>query len=505
LRTNRESQSFYSQDKFNWEPQAKNKVNHLLFTGFDSGFGDLSTGAIAFLDRFDDTNSNGLSHISNGKSSKRGVLGEWFDAHWLGWDHFDNSGITRLDFSWGIFDFLTRSSVDFLEHFVESASDVGGVAIQDWGVTFLDLTWVVQDDDLGVERLRLEGWIVFGVGAHVSSSDVFDGDVLDVEADVVAWKTFWDLGVVHLDGFDLSGDVGWSEFDDHTGFDGTGFDSADWHSSNTTDLVDVLEWESESFVGWSNWLVDGVQSFEESFTGLFTAFFGLFSPSLVPRHVGGGFDHVVSVPARDWDESDGFRVVTDFLDVVGNFLDDFFVSVLAVFWLSVVHLVDSDDELLDTEGESEESVFSGLTVLSDTSFELTNTSSDDEDGAIGLRSTGDHVLDEISVTWGVDDGDFVYVSLEFPEGDIDGDTTFSFGLKLVEYPSVLERTFAHFGGFLLELFDSSLVDTTAFVDQMTGGGRFTGIDVADNNNVDMSFCFSHDKDMTGLCKFDLRL
>jgi len=367
------------------------------------------------------------------------------------------------------------------------------MAIEDWGVTFLDFTRVVQDDDLGVERFGLEGWVLFGVGANVTSSDVFDGDVLDVETDVVAWETFWDLGVVHLDGFDLGGDVGWSEFDDHTGFDDTGFDSADWHSSNTTNLVDVLKWESESFVGRSDWLVDGVQSFEQSFTGGFAAFFGFFGPSLVPRHVSGSFDHVVSVPSGDWNESYGFRVVTDFLDVVGDFLDDFFVSVLAVFRLGVVHLVDSDDELLYTEGESEESVFSGLAVLGDTSFEFTDTGGDDEYGAIGLGSTGDHVLDEISMAWGIDDGDFVLVGLEFPQGDIDGDTSFPLGLKLVEHPGVLERTFAHFGGFLLELFDSSLVDTTAFVDQVTGGGRFTGIYVTDDDNVDVGLCFSHDK------------
>jgi len=252
------------------------------------------------------------------------------------------------------------------------------MAIQDWGVTFLDFTGVVQDDDLGVERFGFKGRVLFRVGAYVSSSDVFDGDVLDVETDVVAWETFWDLGVVHLDGFDLGGDVGWSEFDDHTGFDDTGFDSADWHSSNTADLVDVLKWESESFVGRSDWLVDGVQSFEQGFTGGFAAFFGFLGPSLVPRHVSGSFDHVVSVPSRDWNESYGFRVVTDFLDVVGDFLDDLFVSIFAVFWLGVVHLVDTNDELFDTKGESEESVFSSLTVLSDTGFKFTNTGGDDE-------------------------------------------------------------------------------------------------------------------------------
>jgi len=97
------------------------------------------------------------------------------------------------------------------------------------------------------------------------------------------------------------------------------------------------------------------------------------------------------------------------------------------------------------------------------------------------------------MTWRVDDGDLVLVGLEFPEGDIDGDTSFSLGLQLVQHPGVFERTFAHFGGFFLEFLDRSLVDTTAFVDQMTGGGRFTGIDVTDNDNVDVCLCFSHDK------------
>merc|ERR1712228_1086998 len=101
------------------------------------------------------------------------------------------------------------------------------------------------------------------------------------------------------------------------------------------------------------------------------------------------------------------------------------------------------------------------------------------------------IFNEISMTWGVDDGDFVDVGLEFPESDIDGDTSFSFSLQLVQNPSVFKRTFSHFGGFFLEFFDGSLVDTTTFVDQMTGGGGFTGIDVTDDNDVDMSFCFSH--------------
>jgi len=472
----------------------------LLLVGLHGGLGDLSTGTIALLDGLDDSDGNGLSHISYGESSERSVVGEWLDAHWLGWQHLDNSRVTRLNLGRVVLNLLTRSSVDLLDHLVESAGDVRGVAIENWGVSLLDFTWVVQDDDLSVEALALGGWVVLGVRAHITSSDVLDGDVLDVEADVVAWYTLWDLGVVHLDRLDLSGDVGWREFHDHTGLDDTGLDSTDWHSSNTTDLVDILEWESEGLVGWSDWLIDGVEGLEEGLTTLLATLLGLLSPALVPRHVSGRLDHVISVPARDRYESNGLRVVTDLLDVVADLLHDLLVSVLGVLWLGVVHLVDANDELLDAEGEGEQSVLSGLTVLGDTGLELTDTGGDDEDGAIGLRGSGDHVLDKVTVAWRVDDGDLVLVGLELPEGDIDGDTSLSLGLQLVQNPSVLEGAFAHLGGFLLELLDSSLVDTTAFVDQMTGGGRFTGIDVSDDDDIDMSLCLSH-----VFCKFDLRL
>ena len=80
---------------------------------------------------------------------------------------------------------------------------------------------------------------------------------------------------------------------------------------------------------------------------------------------------------------------------------------LRVWWLSGVHLVDTNDELLDTKGEGEESVLTGLAVLGDTSLELTNTGGNDQDGAIGLGGTCDHVLDEITVARGVNDGDVV--------------------------------------------------------------------------------------------------
>jgi hypothetical protein len=55
------------------------------------------------------------------------------------------------------------------------------VAIENGCVTGTDLTWVVHDDNLGVERSSLLGGVVLGVGSNVSSSDILDGDVLDVD------------------------------------------------------------------------------------------------------------------------------------------------------------------------------------------------------------------------------------------------------------------------------------------------------------------------------------
>jgi hypothetical protein len=46
--------------------------------------------------------------------------------------------------------------------------------------------------------------------------------------------------------------------------------------------------------------------------------------------------------------------------------------------------------------------------------------------------------------------------------------------------TIFEGAFAEFSGFLLEPFNGTFVNTTALVDQVTGGGRFSGIDVTND-------------------------
>ena len=127
-----------------------------------------------------------------------------------------------------------------------------------------------------------------------------------------------------------------------------------------------------------------------------------------------------------------------------------------------------------------------------------------------LGGTSDHVLDEVTVSWGVNDGDVKLVCFELPQGNVDGNTTLTLGLELVHNPRVFERSFAHLQlqqkfinlkhmclndtyvlSFLLVLFNGTLVDTSALVDQVSGGSGFTRVDMANDDDVNVCLFLSH--------------
>lgn len=275
---------------------------------------------------------------------------------------------------------------------------MGSVAIEDGSVSSADLTGVVQDNDLSVEGVTGGSGVVLGVGSDVTTANLLDGNVLDVETDVVTGVTGLELLVVHLNGLDFSGDVGGGEGDDHAGGNDTSLDTTDGNCANTGDLVHILEGKTEGLVGGTDGGLDGINGLEEGLSGGLASL-GLLLPTLVPGAVGGGLKHVVAVEAGDGDEGNGLGVVADLLDEVGGLLDNLVVTILGP--LAGVHLVEGNDELLNTEGESEQSVLTGLAILGDTSLELTSAGGDDENSAIGLGGTSDHVLDEITVTGGI--------------------------------------------------------------------------------------------------------
>merc|ERR1719219_1868809 len=477
-------------------------ISSFLLVGLLRGLGSLALHNLGG-GGLDDAHSHGLPHVTDSEPSERREVSEGLDTHGLAGGQLDDGRVTRLDELRVVLNGLTGTAVNLLLDLSELAGDVGGVTVQDWAVAVADLARMVEDDHLGGKVRHPGGGLVLAVGGHVASLDVLHGDVLDVETNVVSRHGLGERLVVHLHRLDLSGQLVGGEGDDHAGLDDAGLNTTHGNCANTSDLVDILQGKPERLVSGSGWRNDSVKSLQESHAaGL--SLLPLHVPALVPGHLLGGVDHVVAVPPGDGDEGNSGGGVPDLLDEAGDLLADLLKPGLAVGRLSGVHLVGGHDELLHPEGVGQQGVLSGLTVLGDASLELASSGGDDEHSAVSLGGTGDHVLDEVTMSGSVDDGDIVLRGLELPESDVDGDTPLTLSLQFVQHPGVLEGALAGLLGLLLELLDGSLVDTSALVDQVTSGGGLAGVDVSNDNNVDVDLFLTHGESSKTLRRFSCR-
>ncbi|GIX62690.1 translation elongation factor 1-alpha [Babesia caballi] len=320
-----------------------------LLGGLLGRLGDLGRRTrLLLLHALDDTHSNSLLHVTHGKTTERRVLSESLHDHGLARLEDDHGGVTVLDGLGVLLERLTGTLVHTARDLVELARDVRSVAIDDRRVTGLDGTRVVQNDDLRGEGHGGLGGVVLGVRGDVTSADVGRGHVLHVETDVVTGAGNLNDFVVHFNGLALSGDRVGGEGQDHTGLELTSLHTTDGDGTNTTDLVHTLERKTQR-------LVDGPLRGLHHVEGLDQ---GL---ALVPRHVGGALHHVVAHETGDGHERHLLDVVADLLQVSLNFLLNFTVTVLLV--VTLVHLVDGANDLLDTKSEGQKSVLTGLTFL----------------------------------------------------------------------------------------------------------------------------------------------
>lgn len=265
---------------------------------------------------------------------------------------------------------------------------------------------MIKDDDLGEESFSSSCGVSLGIRGNVSSFDFFDGNIFDIESDIVSWNGFSELFVMHFDGFDLGGLIRGGEVDIHIGLQDSGFDSSDGDCSDTSDFVNILKWKSKGLVGGSLGGDNHVEGLEKG-------------GSRVPGGVGGFVNHVISVESGNGDEVDGFGLVSDFFQEGGEFSLDFFVSVLGETDGLFVHFVKADDHLFNSQSEGEQSVFSGLSVFGNSGFEFSLGGSNHEHGAIGLRGSGNHIFDEISMSGGINNGAVILFGFEFPKGNIE--------------------------------------------------------------------------------------
>ena len=136
-------------------------------------------------------------------------------------------------------------------------------------------------------------------------------------------------------------------------------------------------------------------------------------------------------------------------------------------------------------------MLTGLAILGDTSLKTTSGGVDDKYSTVSLGGTRDHVLNEVTVSGGINDSAVVLGGLELPQGNVDGDAPLALGLELVEDPGVLEGPLVHLGSLLLEPLDDALVDASQLVDEVAGGRGLARVNMADDHDVDVNLLLTH--------------
>lgn len=453
--------------------------------------------------------SNDLSKHDNTVTLHKGNAGqtladlEGLDNESLEGLEGDLGHLVRLE-GMGVLHLLTTGVLSNLPvDLAQLASRVTSSNEGDGGVTDLDLSGNIEDLDLSGEVLALlEGAVLLVDHDITSVGHVLLDETLNVASNVVTRLGLIELLVVHLDGEDLSSAGGGrlvsrNEDDLLVALDDTLLDTAGKDITNTLNLVDTRDGHSHVGVGVSLWdnaeVVQGIQQ-SVDVDGLTTE--SLNVNTLPPGHLVRSLDEVITHPSRDGENGD--RLINELLlpaDLGKHVLhlrSNLVVSVLGVSSGIRVHLVDSDQELLDTQKVDQTSVLSGLSLdltslvvtLGDGGGEVT-VSGNHEEGDIGLRGTSDHVLNEISVAGGIDDSVVPLISVELLSGTRDGDTSLSLLLLSIHVEGEGERRLSKAVSLSLELLKLTLVDTTELEEESTSGSRLTRVDVTANNDRDV--------------------
>uniref|UniRef100_A0A5F8ARA0 Uncharacterized protein n=1 Tax=Macaca mulatta TaxID=9544 RepID=A0A5F8ARA0_MACMU len=189
---------------------------------------------------------------------------------------------------------------------------------------------MVQDNHLSSEASCFHWWVVFAVTSNVATMNILDRHILDIEAHIVARKSFTQSFMVHFDRFYFSCNTDCSKGDHHTGFENTSHSQQEqyqYHQFCRHPGEAGLKGLSVGRVGGS--------------TGIAILTGDL--PSLEPRHVSTWLQHVVTIPTRNWHKCYCVGVVANFLNVSADFLNNFLISLLAVGWLSGIHFVNANN------------------------------------------------------------------------------------------------------------------------------------------------------------------
>ena len=386
--------------------------------------------------------------VHNSNTAKGGALGEGLKEERSGGLELDLGGLELRKLR-GVLELGATGLLGLLpQDLGHLACNLGGTGEDDGAVAGLEDTGVLLDDNHGAEGLDRRQSTLGLLVDDVSGGDLlFLGDTLDGHTDGVTGAGGLKDLLVLLDGEHLlTGEAGGGNTDDITRLEGTLLDGTGDDLAYTLDVVDIGDGKAERLVRetlrGSDEVVQGIKKGEAGNLLLGTAV-GL--PSLVPGGLVGLLDEVVAVEAGVGDEGDLLRLEADHLEHLNELVLDLVKTTLVP--AAGVHLVDADDDLLNSEEVEETGVLAGLALLNaelgiglgNGGLETTLLGGDEEKTDIGGGGSGDHVLDVILVAGGIDDGVVVLVGEELLRVALDGDTTLAFLLAGIEVVGETER------------------------------------------------------------------
>merc|ERR1719269_261383 len=163
---------------------------------------------------------------------------------------------------------------------------------------------------------------------------------------------------------------------------------------------------------------------------------------------------------------------------------DLIVASLLVACDITIHLIHTDTDLLNTKQIDQACMLPCLTLdlacfmiaLGDGSRKIAIAWHHDQ-GAICLRSTSDHILDEITMAWSIDNGVVPLFGVELLGSAGNGHTTLALFLLAIHVECKSEGTFAQALSFLLQLLQLTLGKATQFEDQPASCCTLAAVDM----------------------------
>jgi hypothetical protein len=126
------------------------------------------------------------------------------------------------------------------------------MAVNNWAVSFLDGSWVIDDNDLGKKFINFFGRVNHSITSNTSSFNIV-GSNFYIESNIVSRVGNFNLLVVHLNGLNFTLNVSWSE--DNVGFllKDTSFNSTNGDGTKAFNFINIVDWDSQRFFSGSFW------------------------------------------------------------------------------------------------------------------------------------------------------------------------------------------------------------------------------------------------------------